>query len=210
MKLTLILILMALLAFFVPFFVYENIEDYYATFGFRGNDLFTRPWTLVTSVFLHGNIEHLLSNVLVWFFFGIAVEAELGKMKTAAMFFIGAVAGNLLSMLFYSPDTVFIGASAGIFTLIGIGMMVKPLDVSFYPLIIPIPLALLGMGYVLFNILALFSGESSNISYIGHLAGLSIGFLYGIMKVGLKRGALIVFLTLLIMIAIPLIVLFLS
>jgi membrane associated rhomboid family serine protease len=88
-------------------------------------------------------------------------------------------------------------------------MLVKPMDVSFYPLVIPIPLALLGMAYVLFNLYAFFFSPVGNISYIGHIGGLIAGFLYGITRVGWKRGAKIVLITLLIMVAVPIIILFL-
>jgi len=135
MKLTLILALLCIAGFALG--IYGG-EDFYNAFGFSLNNLQSNPSVLVTSIFMHGSIEHLLSNVFVLLFFGLAVEAELGKRKMLLIFFLGAFAGDLLSLAVYAPDQIAIGASAGIFALVGVGMLVRPLDLSFYPLVMPI------------------------------------------------------------------------
>lgn len=205
MKITLLLITITILAFFVPLFTVEDLNGFYTEYGFSNEGLHERPWILVTSIFLHGSLEHLISNILVWLFFGIAVEGELGRNKMLLIFFLGAFLGDGLSVFFYTSDTIFVGASAGIFALVGAGMLIRPLDMSFYPLVVPIPLALLGMAYVLFNVYAFLTGSAGNISYIGHLSGLTVGFAFGIHKVGARRGLKIMFVTFLLLILIPLI-----
>lgn len=49
------------------------------------------PWRLVTPVFAHGNWIHLLFNLYVLWLFGPSIEAELGRLKTIAMFLLFAV-----------------------------------------------------------------------------------------------------------------------
>ena len=131
MKLTYILIIIAILAYVLPFFVVSDQGAFYNTYGFSGANLLERPYVLITSIFMHGSLTHLLSNVLVWIFFGAAVEAELGSRKTLSIFFLGAFAGSFLSLLFYPWASISIGASAGIFALVGAGMLVRPVDLSF-------------------------------------------------------------------------------
>ena len=203
MRLTLILIFLCLIGFIFPIFV-TDYNAFVSEFGFSGKNLLAKPWVLITSIFLHANIGHLLSNVFILFFFGMAVESELGK-KMLLIFFLGAIAGDLLSLLVYPFEAVSIGASAGIFALIGVGILVRPFDFSFYPFIMPIPLAFLGIFYAIYNIYGFIMEPASEISYIAHFGGLFVGMYYGFQIVGMKKGVTIILLVLSIMVLIPII-----
>ncbi|MDI6721666.1 MAG: rhomboid family intramembrane serine protease [Candidatus Aenigmarchaeota archaeon] len=201
MRVTYVIAIIILISFAASFVL--GTEYIFGRFGFSGKNLLAHPEVLVTSVFLHGSIVHLLSNILVLLFFGLAVEDELGKARMLAVFFLGAFAGDLFSLLFYPFDSLSIGASAGIFALIGIGMLVRPLDLSVYPLIVPVPLAFLGVFYALYNAYGFVFDASSNISYIAHFGGMAVGLAYGFMKKGVKKGLKIILVTIGIMILIP-------
>jgi len=203
MKLTLILISLCLIGFFFPIFL-TDYNAFVNEFGFSGKNLLAKPWVLITSIFLHANIGHLLSNILILFFFGMAVESELGK-KMLLIFFLGAIAGDLLSLLVYPFEAVSIGASAGIFALIGAGILVRPFDFSLYPFIMPIPLAFLGILYAIYNIYGFIVEPASEISYIAHFGGLFVGLYYGFQIVGIKKGVKIILFVLSIMVLIPII-----
>ena len=198
MKLTLMLIAIAIAGFALPLLFVSDIEGLYNTYGFSAGNLIARPYVLVTSVFLHGSLLHLLSNIFVLFFFGAAVERETGA-RMLAIFFIGAFAGDMLSLFFYG--TTAIGASAGVFALVGAGMLMRPIDISFYPLIVPVPLALLGMMYAAYNAYGLFFDAESNIAYMAHFGGLLAGLLFGFRHKGMKRGIRIILVAFLAMIA---------
>lgn len=205
MKLTLLLILLCVFGFGYTVFGVADTDVFFSTYGFSGANLIERPYTLITSIFLHAGLDHLISNIFVLFFFGIAVEKELGKLKMLGIFLLGAFAGDLFSLFAYPWDTVAIGASAGIFALIGIGMLVKPMDLSLYPLIIPIPLVLLGIAYIIFNVYEFIAMPYSNISYVAHFGGLFVGLLFGFRREGWRRSLKILLIALAIMIIIPLI-----
>ncbi|MFA4820439.1 MAG: rhomboid family intramembrane serine protease [Candidatus Aenigmatarchaeota archaeon] len=200
MKLTWILALLCVAGFAVG--AYAG-EDFYNAYGFSLNNLQSNPVVLVTSIFMHGSLEHLLSNVFVLLFFGLAVESELGKRKMLLIFFLGAFAGDLLSLVVYAPDQIAVGASAGIFALVGVGMLVRPLDLSFYPLVMPIPLALLGLGYALYNAYGFVVNLDPEVSYIAHFGGLFVGLVFGLRREGWKKGLKIIVVTFLVMILIP-------
>lgn len=207
MKLTVLLI-----AATVAVFAFETVSDAEALFdayGFSGKNLFERPYVLVTSIFLHGSLQHLLSNILIWLFFGLSVESELGKPKMLAVFFLGAFAGDLASLVAYPFGSVSIGASAGIFALVGAGMLVRPVDLSFYPLVVPLPLALLGMFYAVYNAYSFVFAPEANVSYIGHFGGLAVGLLFGFKEKGFSHGMKVILVTLAILL-LPVIALFLA
>lgn len=184
MKLTYILILLMALAFAWEFFNPATAVQYV----FSGSVAFSEPWVWVTSIFLHADIVHLLSNVLVLFFFGLAVEGEMGWKKMLLIFFLGAFAGHVGGLLFYAPAVQALGASAGIFALVGAGMLVRPLDWSVYPFFVPIPLVFLGILYTVWNVYGFFYGGEGNISFVGHLGGLAIGLLFGFRHKGVKKS----------------------
>jgi membrane associated rhomboid family serine protease len=203
MKITYLLVLISIAVFVYTAFV-PDAEAIFSSYGFSGANVVANPLTAITAIFLHGSLIHLLSNILVWVFVGHAVEDELGAGRMLLLFFMGAFAGEGLSLLGYPFDAISIGASAGIFALVGAGMLLRPIDLSLYPFIVPIPLALLGLFYAIYNVYEFVFAPDPTISYLGHFGGLILGFLFGFKYGGLKRGLKIIFVTLGVMIIIPL------
>lgn len=203
MKVTLAMIIIAVTVFGMTAAM-DDKEAFMNSYGFSGESLAAKPYTIITSVFVHSSIAHLLANILAWLFFGYAVEKELGAAKMLAIFFIGAAAGDFLSLLFYPAGTVGIGASAGIFALVGAGMLVRPLDLSFYPVVVPVPLIFLGLAYALYNAYEFFFAFDPTVSYAGHFGGLLIGLAFGFRHTDMKKGLLTMTIALGIMILIPL------
>jgi rhomboid protease GluP len=145
--------------------------------AFSGDNLVLgRAWTLVTSLFLHADILHLAGNMLFLYVFGNTMEEDLGATKTLGTFFFGGIISFLLSLLFYNPATPLIGASAAIFTLSAIVMLIKPLKFS----ILLLPQGLLAILYFVYNAVAVYSGAGGNVAYIAHLIGFALGIPFGL------------------------------
>ena len=145
--------------------------------GFSGVNLLNgRVWTLVTSLFLHGDILHLAGNMLFLYAFGNTAEEEMGATKTLGAFFIGGIIAFPLSLLFYDWATPLIGASAAIFTLAAIVMLIKPLKFS----ILLIPQGLVAILYFVYNAIAVYSGTEGNVAYVAHIIGFAIGVPFGL------------------------------
>lgn len=170
------LIILCILAFALKwFFANDQIIDYLA---FSGENLLKgRVWTILTGLFLHSDLTHLLGNMIFLYIFGNTLENELGEKWILLPFFIGGIASFLLSSAFYDPTIYMIGASAAIFTLTAIIMLLKPLKFSFYFLM---PLGLVAIIYFTYNLLAVSMGAQGNVSYIGHIIGFVIGVPFGI------------------------------
>ncbi len=192
MNATFALIVICFLAFGASILVVSNgiSGDYLLNeFGFSGINAFAKPWTFLTCAFIHFDIAHLLSNMFVLLFFGASLEGELGRGRMLLVFFLGVLAGDLISLFFYAPSVILIGASAGIFALIGAGMLIKPLDMSFYPFTVPMPLGVIGILYIIYNSLGLFAGEQG-ISYIAHAGGMIVGLAFGFRHEGFRKSML--------------------
>jgi membrane associated rhomboid family serine protease len=153
-------------------------EQTFGYFAFSEENLLNgRVWTLFTGLFLHGDVPHLLGNMIFLYIFGNTLENELGENWMLLPFFVGGTISFLLSMFFYDPTTSMIGASAAIFTLTAVVMLLKPLKFSFFFLM---PLGLVAIIYFLYNLVAVYMGSQGNISYLGHVFGFLVGVPFGI------------------------------
>ncbi|HZI29401.1 MAG TPA: rhomboid family intramembrane serine protease, partial [Gemmatimonadaceae bacterium] len=70
-----------------------------------------RPWTVITYMFLHGGMMHLVFNMLGLFFFGPRVEERLGSRSFVYLYLISGITGALLSLIM-GPSAAVLGASA--------------------------------------------------------------------------------------------------
>lgn len=85
--------------------------------GYYYANLMGRWWTLLTAIYLHGNLLHILFNVLWIRQLGYMVEDLFGHSRTFVIFTLAGVFGFLLSNLMGIPATI--GASGSIFGLLG-------------------------------------------------------------------------------------------
>ena len=74
-------------------------------------------WRLITHIFLHGSLTHLLVNMYSLYVLGTQIETLLGKGKFIAIYLISGICGGLLSALL--NDVASLGASGAIFGLMG-------------------------------------------------------------------------------------------
>ncbi len=74
-------------------------------------------WRLVTCMFLHAGMMHLLCNCYAIFVYGPIVEKFFGRVGFLVIYFIAGITGSLLSYMI-SPNAA-VGASGAIFGLMG-------------------------------------------------------------------------------------------
>ena len=152
-----------------------------------------RLWTLITSMFMHADIMHILGNMLYLWVFGDNIEDFLGHKKYIGFYMVGGLAANfthILSMLFltvinpapgFIPYIIYdlripaVGASGAVFALGGVLTVLTPkLRVYVFPIPVPLPLWIAIIGG--FLIMSLFP----NVAWQGHLGGLVSGLIAGL------------------------------
>ena len=76
--------------------------------------------TILTSMFLHGGVWHVVGNMLYLFIFGAAVEYRMGAPRYAAFYFASGIAAALATVLIAPESRVpVIGASGAIAGVLG-------------------------------------------------------------------------------------------
>ena len=97
-------------------FIVSSSPALITTFGFEPRLLLTRPWTVVTYMFVHApGFGHIFFNMLSLFMFGSPLERRLGGNRFLGLYFAGGLGGALLSLL--QPNHLIIGASAATFAV---------------------------------------------------------------------------------------------
>jgi rhomboid protease GluP len=155
--------------------------------SFNGNDLLFllggkintlieqgQVWRLITPVFLHGSITHVLLNMYALFVLGKVLESVYGHGRFILLYFISAFAGNVIS--FTMSANASLGASTAIFGLIGAEAIFVIRNKRFYGNRYQSTIANIGMIIALNMIIGFLPGTS--IDYWGHIGGFIGGSLF--------------------------------
>ena len=150
---------------------------FYSWFGFTPANALTRPWGAVTYMFLHGDLWHLLLNMLVLFFFGPPLERRWGSSEFFKYYLLCGLGGVALSFVF-APQAAIIGASAAIYGLMLAFAWYWPETPIYVWGIFPVKAKwLVGFFFVLAFISA-FGRAGGGIAHFAHLGGLLTGVGY--------------------------------
>ena len=141
-------------------------------------------YRIITCLFLHFGIEHLLNNMVMLGALGWNLELEIGKVRFLVIYFVSGIAGNILS-LFYDLSTenpaVSAGASGAIFGLMGALLYVVILNRGRLG-------RLSGRGMLIMVALSLYFGfASSGVDNFAHIGGLVSGFILAIILYRKKK-----------------------
>ena len=134
----------------------------------------SRPWTIVTNMFMHSGLWHCFANMLTLYFFGSYLSRLIGDSKFLIVYFGGGILGNILYILLGEPLSIAVGASGAVFALGGALAMMRPkLKVIVFPIPVPLSLwvAIIG-GFVVLSFLPY-------IAWQAHLGGLIVGLIAG-------------------------------
>lgn len=124
---------------------------------------------ILTSGFLHVDMAHLFFNMFTLYFFADVVIIWFGPVEFVAIYFIGLIAGNLLSLFFHKNEYHYsaVGASGAVMGVLYSAILLQPgMDLYLMFIPIPIPAYVVGIGYLLYSIY----GMKSRLGNIGHTA----------------------------------------
>lgn len=133
-------------------------------------------WRLLTGLFLHADLAHLLGNVLFAFIFISILAREMGPALTWCLLLSGSVLANYCSVLIKSDQMMSIGFSTAVFNALGILTGRRMVGVfgqhrPFRSLVVP-----LGSGM---GLLAFLGTAGKHTDLVAHFCGFAMGMLIG-------------------------------
>ncbi|MFT3932389.1 MAG: rhomboid family intramembrane serine protease [Chitinophagaceae bacterium] len=163
---------------------YKNIF-YWFTLPASIGKLGTRPWTIITNMFVHDNVWAELPAMFWLWVFGYVLQDLTGNKRLVPIYIYGGLAGALVYVLTYqvvpqlqpSLDTAMLyGPNAALMAVAIATTTVKP-DYRFFPMINGgIPLWIVTIAFVIIDMVSIRVGDPGK--YAAHLAGAATGFLF--------------------------------
>lgn len=154
--------------------------------------LLRRPWTLITYMFMHAGIWHLLGNMLWLYWFGRLFLYFFSSKHLRGLYIVGGLLGGLLYIVAYNLLPIFeghlysatlVGASASVLA-IAIATAVREPEYQINLMFIgPVRLKYFALFIVLFDIL--YVGSNNAGGHIAHLGGALAGWWFAS---GISRG----------------------
>ncbi len=139
-------------------------------------------WRLVTYMFLHGSLWHLLINMLVLWMFGAELERRWGTRAFLRYYFITGIGAALFG--FFTYHDYVIGASGAIYALMLAYGLLFPNRVIYLYAVLPVKAKYFVIGLLGISLLSGIGGSFSagqsggGIAHFVHLGGMLVGFVY--------------------------------
>lgn len=141
-------------------------------------------WTLVTNMFMHADIFHLIVNMISLMFLGGFLERVIGKKRFLTFYLIAGIFAAAFFVFFawlfkQNLDAAAVGASGAIFGIAGMLAVLTP-RLPVYIMFIPIAMPMWFASILILGLLWLLSGVAGlAIGNTAHLGGLVAGLIYG-------------------------------
>lgn len=130
-------------------------------------------WRLITCIWLHAGVVHILVNMLSLLFIGIKLEQEFGFLRIGILYLLSGLGGSLLSALFLR-NAISVGASGALFGLLGAMLSELITNWSIYS-----NKCAAFMTLVLVVVINLVIGILPHVDNFAHIGGFVSGFLAG-------------------------------
>lgn len=158
----------------------QSSELYFLGMGYNPLIADGEWWRLLTPMFLHFGITHLLFNMFSLFIFGPELERVAGKARFLTIYLLSGVFANIAYFFLGDSNIPHVGASGAIYGIFG----------AFGALIYYTKKALPQLRQIMLPIIiisVIMTFLQPNVNIIGHIAGLVVGFLIGLSYFHPKR-----------------------
>ena len=149
--------------------------------------LLVRPWTIITYMFLHKGVWHILFNMLWLYSFGRIFLEYLDQRKLVAVYLMGGIAGAIVYIFSFNifpafsgvvADSIAIGASASVMAIVvAISVYVPDYSVQLF-LFGRIKIKYIAIGIFVLTSIMDFSVNSGG--KLAHFGGAFFGYFYAI------------------------------
>lgn len=145
------------------------------------SELLYKPWTWVSHMFVHEGFFHILSNMIILYWFGIIVGDLLGDKRVMPIYILGGSVGALFYLLSYQflghVGSYAIGASAASLALLFAAVYTSPDYIVHLLLFGPVRIKYIGIVILFLDIIGS-AGMTNAGGHIAHIGGALFGFLF--------------------------------
>jgi len=161
-----------------------NLIDFLSLYAAPYN-LVRHPWGIITYMFLHEGIWHILWNMIGLYWFGQIIQDLIGKAKILPLYIFGGIFGGVLYVLAYNIFPAFdatvllsncIGASASVMAIVLAAATVSPDYELRFAIFGNIKIKWIVLAYVLLDLINIQGSNPGG--HIAHLGGALFGFTY--------------------------------
>jgi len=139
-------------------------------------------WQVFTYMYAHADLSHILFNMLGLFFFGTAVEEEIGSWEFLAFYHFTGVLAGLASLGIYwitgQYGVYLLGASGAVFAVTLAFAAFRPHARVLVFFILPLRARSLVILYAAFEVFSQIFNPYGGVAHLTHLAGFLFAFLY--------------------------------
>jgi membrane associated rhomboid family serine protease len=144
-----------------------------------------KPWTVLTYMFTHGFLWHIVFNLLVLYWFGRFFIEEFGLKKILGVYILGGLAGALLFVVFYNvfpffedvrQQSIATGASASVMAIVAAVAAMVPNRQMHLVLIGPVKIVYVALFLFITSTILDFTDNTGG--KIAHIGGAAVGLLF--------------------------------
>ena len=163
---------------------------------------------MLSSGFLHVDYLHLGFNMYALYLFASPVLGTLGNVPFLILYFGSLLLGNVFTLFYHKNESYYsaVGASGAVSGIVYSAIVLYPeMTLYLFPIPIPIPGYLFGIGYLLYSMYGM-QKQLGSVGHSAHLGGAIGGFFITIL---LYPQVLVAHKTLVILLTVPILLLFL-
>jgi membrane associated rhomboid family serine protease len=156
-------------------------REIFQALQFSPRTAFTRPWTFVTYMFVHAGLLHLLTNMLMLYVFGTAVESRMGSRNFVMYYLYCGVGAAVFSLLLggIMPVGAFVGASGAVLGVaVAFAYFWPEAELIVFPIPVPIKARTLVLGLVALDVIGSRLWPNDGIAHLAHVGGALFGFFF--------------------------------
>ncbi len=144
-----------------------------------------QPWSIITYMFLHESLFHILFNMLVFYWFGLILQRFMSAKKILPVYVYGGIAGAAAYVLAYNifpafhdvlGEAILLGASAGVLAVLIAATTLVPNYKIYLLLFGAVRLKYVALFVVLIDLVSIPRGNAGG--HIAHLGGALFGFIF--------------------------------
>jgi len=170
------------------------MQDIFTTYGAVPDKIFndfpaSAP-TVITSMFMHGGVAHIIGNMIFLFVFGDNIEDRYGRIKYILIYIgwgaLATLAHSAFALSSGQGDIPAVGASGAISGILGAYLVMYPrakiftVIMAFFLYTVRIPVLIYIPFWFVMQVIFTLIGDTSGVAYLAHIGGFVAGAATGL------------------------------